>query len=326
MGLLSFLVGMSIGNATKIKNTYSLNFKNPYSLKFIFFLWKYLTINIKAYDIIHVHLFPSILYLSIFKFLGAFPKNVKIIMTEHNTFNRRRHSLIGKFLDNIIYRQYDLVVAISHGVKNSLVSYIGKLKKIEVINNGIEINFEEFYKREKREKIIIVSVGRLHKQKNYENAFLAISKIKDLNFEYWIVGSGEMKKYGSIINSLKIENKVKLLGFRKDVVEILKKSDIFLMPSNWEGFGLSAAEAMNAGLACIFSNVEGLRDLLHKNNYDGKIVDPSDPENMSLAIKELLGNYNLRQKLGRNAFLRSDIFSIQNMLKKHVKLYETIND
>ena len=320
--LESFLVGTAKNKISDSSKVFYLEVKTPYSFKFILFLFNYIRNNVKPNDIIHVHLFPSIFYISIFKFLGFTPKNIRILMTEHNSHNRRRSNLLGKFLDYFIYYNFDKIIAISDGVKRSLSKQINNSKNILVIDNGIEIRFKKFYKRTKSKKIKIVSVGRLHTQKNYENILLAISKLKDLNFEYWILGSGSKEKYVSIINSLKIKDKVKILGYQKNIPEVLKKADIFVMASNWEGFGLAALEAMNSGLACVFSDVEGLRDLFRGIDFDGLKVNPLDPDDIAKKIKVLVENYNLRQKLGKNAHDRSKTYSIQKMLEKYLKLYE----
>ena len=94
------------------------------------------------------------------------------------------------------------------------------------------------------------------------------------------------------------------------------------MASNWEGFGLAAVEAMNSGLACIYSDVEGLRELFLGNEFDGLKINPSDSDDIAEKIKKLVENYDLRQKLGKNAHDRSKAFSVQKMLEKYLKLYE----
>ena len=322
LNLTSFLVGISKNKIPNKGKIFYTKLKTPYSLKYFIFLYKYMKSNVKDHDIIHVHLFPSILYISIFKSLGLIPKNTRILMTEHNSYNRRRSSVFGKFLDYFIYYQFNQIIAISDGVRNSLSKHINNSKKIFVIHNGIEIKFKKFQKRKKNKKIRMISVGRLHVQKNYENILLAISKIKELDFEYSILGSGNKEKYISIINSLEIEDKVKILGFRNDIPEILKKTDIFIMASKWEGFGLAAVEAMNSGLACIYSNVEGLRELFLGNEFDGLKINPSDSDDIAEKIKKLVENYDLRQKLGKNAHDRSKAYSVQKMLEKYLKLYE----
>ena len=77
--------------------------------------------------------------------------------------------------------------------------------------------------------------------------------------------------------SLGLEGKVRFLGHVDDVRGLLKKADIFLIPSRWEGFGLAAVEAMNAGLPVIASDVAGLREIVGRTPPSGLLVNPEKP-------------------------------------------------
>ncbi|RZJ52889.1 MAG: hypothetical protein EOO44_10330 [Flavobacterium sp.] len=74
--------------------------------------------HLKNYDIVHAHLFPTLYWVVIAKIL-SFSK-IKIVYTEHSTNNRRRDKLVFKFLDRIIYKKIDKIVAITQGVKENL--------------------------------------------------------------------------------------------------------------------------------------------------------------------------------------------------------------
>lgn len=114
---------------------------------------------------------------------------------------------------------------------------------------------------------IILSVGELNKNKNHEVIIRALSKINNKNFIYLICGKGELKDYlQNLATELGISDKVKLLGYRKDVLEICKVADLFVFPSKREGLPVSLIEAIACGANCLASDVRGNRDLLSSDN------------------------------------------------------------
>ena len=129
-------------------------------------MWVYFKKNLKVGDIIHVHLFPAIFYVSLLRIIRVIPK-CKLILTEHNTFNKRRNNFLGKIIDYIIYTSYDNIIAISKATKDSLLNWKPYLSnKVKIIPNGLNLNFKLPITREKsKSNLVIISVGRLHKQK-----------------------------------------------------------------------------------------------------------------------------------------------------------------
>ena len=163
----------------------------------------------------------------------------------------------------------------------------------------------------------------MHKQKNYSTALNSISKIKNLDFEYWIAGVGEQEsELKEQINELGLSEKVKFLGYISDIPALLKKADIFLIPSKWEGFGLAAVEAMNASLPCVISNVPGLGDLINEDGDDAFLIEPFDEESIAKKIVQLIENRELRIQMGNSAFIRSQSFGLETMITEYIKLYK----
>ena len=187
--------------------------------------------------------------------------------------------------------------------------------------------FKKFLTRTSAVKIVILSVGRLHPSKNHQTAINALALIKDLNFEYWIAGLGELEEeLKTQVKNFKLQNKVKFLGYVSDIPSLLKKADIFLVPSRWEGYGLAAVEAMNASLPCVISNVPGLGDLIKKDGEDAFLVAPSDEQIITQRLKQLVENKNIRHEMGKKAFARSLNFGVDTMIKDYIKLYKEVYD
>ena len=303
----------------------SANLKNPYSIKAFLAIKKYFENNVEDYDIVHVHLFPSTFYCSILKFFG-FTKSL-LVCTEHSTYNRRRKLFLGKLIDFITFRNYRYIFAISEGVKKQLGLWIPFFKeKIIVVNNGVELkNKELIIRNKKRKKIKIVSVGRLEKSKNYSKTIQSFSKIKNLDFTWTIAGKGNLNKdLLKQIKYLNLEEKIFLVGHIDNVWELLKNSDIFIIASKWEGFGLAAVEAMNCSLPIIASKIDGLKDIVYSSPPCALFIDPNDSDDIAGKISRMINSYDLRKNLGENAFFRSKDFRFEKMLDEYLNLYRRL--
>jgi len=326
-GLSSKLFGLSKDPKYTIKGSFSLKYKSAYQFIVLIKLWRYFKKDVNQGDVIHVHLFPAIFYVSVLQILKLIPK-CKLILTEHNTTNNRRNKLWGKWVDYLTYKSYDKIIAISKGTAEAFLKWQPSIEhKVQIINNGAHLIFDNCIVRKQKSTPIIISVGRLHTQKNYKTALNAISKIKELNFEYWIAGVGELEEeLKTYFVNLGLQNSVKFLGYVKDIPSLLKKADIFLIPSKWEGFGLAAVEAMNASLPSVVSNVSGLGDLIKEDGEDAFLVSPSNEKIITQRLTQLLENKELRHKMGKKAFARSLNFGVDTMIKDYIKLYKEVYD
>ncbi len=195
---------------------------------------------------------------------------------------------------------------------------------------GVGINLEKIQnlkvnvKQKKKELCIsknipiLLSVGELNKNKNHETVLQALSKLKDKNFIYLICGRGVLKEYlERKIQELHLENKVKLLGYRSDVIKILKTADLFIFPSKREGLPVSVIEAMAAGLQIIASNVRGNRDLIDKEN----LFEPDDVAALTNLIKKQFNNIE-KNGLRKVTYANLEQYSLKNVLKQMAEIYE----
>tara|TARA_B100000787_G_C16186449_1_gene294936 strand:- start:1077 stop:2153 length:1077 start_codon:yes stop_codon:yes gene_type:complete len=326
-GLSSKLLGLSKDPNYTIEGAFSLKHKSAYKFIVIIKLWRYFKEEVKTGDIVNVHLFPAIFYVSVLQILKLIPK-CKLILTDHSTSNKRRGKSWGKVVDKITYSPYSKIIAISKGTaKSTIRSYPFLSNKVHIINNGAHLFFKKFVTRTSATKIIIMSVGRLHPSKNYKTALNSIAKIKNLDFEYWIAGLGELEEeLKNQVKHLGLQDKVKFLGYISDIPTLLKKCDIFLIPSTWEGFGLAAVEAMNASLPCVVSNVPGLGDLIKKDGEDAFLVAPSDEKIITDRLTQLIENKDIRHEMGKKAFARSLNFGVHTMIEDYMNLYKALSN
>lgn len=292
------------------------------------FLLKKIT---KDCDVIHTHTYYPQLYSAL-----TFNKK-KLITTEHSTSNNRRKLIAFKFLDMIVYFFHKNIICISEPVKKSLLDWIPYLnnKKIEVIDNGIsfrniekkdlnsnQLNLAEKYK----DKVILVCVARLTDVKNHFRLIDSFKKsqCKNKDLILFIVGDGENKfKIKKYIESNNLKESIILLGDRNDVNELLFLSNIFILISEYEGFGLAALEAMVQKKPCILSNIEGLRNIVEDN--DSIIyTNPKDHYQVSEAIDTMILKIKDEKTLNKNldnTYKLIEKYNIENTVSKHEKLY-----
>ena len=192
-GLSSRLIGLSKKTYYDIDGAYCLSFKQPYNPLVLVKLWQYFREEVVGNDIVHVHLFPASFYISFLRIFNLIPK-CKLVFTEHSTTNRRRGTFLGSIIDKLTYFSFTRIVAISPGTLQGILQcYPHLVGKLMTINNGVNLYYKNYTARDKKKRVIVLSVGRLHESKNYTTAIGALELIKHLNFEYWIAGSGGLE-------------------------------------------------------------------------------------------------------------------------------------
>lgn len=164
---------------------------------------------------------------------------------------------------------------------------------------------------------VLLSVGELIKRKNHETVLKALSKLKNYDFVYLICGRGILAEYlQEQVKQLALTDKVKFLGFRKDIAELCKTADLFIFPSYQEGLPVALMEAMAADLLAIASNVRGNRDLISKEN----LFEPDDADALVRIIEKLLDNIE-NSKRSKVEYKNLEQYSLKNVLKQMAEIY-----
>jgi len=274
-------------------------------------------------DIVHTHLFGADVYGS----LAARLAGVKyLVSTEHNL--NYDEGFIKSVVKIFIDKLFNKIIAVSNSVKNYIVKvYRAEAKKIMVIYNGVEIN--NFFQTENRldnaknnRKMIIGSIGRLTKQKGFEYLIEAVAKLAERNIECLIAGDGELKKeLETKVKKLGLDDKIKFLGWQKDIKSFLNKLDIFILPSLWEGFGIAILEAGSAGLPVIASKVDGIKEII-EDSVDGLLAKPANGDELAQKIEFLLRDEKLAGDLANNLQTKiKNNFNIQKIAASYEELY-----
>ena len=289
------------------------------------------------FDIIHCHT-PVAAMLTRLAARKARKKGTKVIYTAHGFHFFKGSPLISWFLyypvewvcawitDVLITinkEDYEIAQKHMNAKKVKYIPGIGldtqKIKNIIVDkeNKRKELGIPE-------EAIVYFSAGELRERKNHEVAIRALGKLDNKRLYYIICGEGELKTYlKDLSQELGISERVILLGFRMDVLELCKCSDVYIFPSIREGLGIAALEGMASGLPLICSDINGIKDYA-KNNKTGFCIAPKDVDGFARAIKILSEDSELRVKMGQYNLEVVKKFDISNTLSIMKKIYRTV--
>ena len=196
---------------------------------------------------------------------------------------------------------------------------------VDLAKYGIKKDFNrDNFRKElglEKEDFVVISVGELNKNKN---TFRLLEVMKDVpnNIKYIVCGQGPLKnEYIEYIKLNNLEQKVKMLGFRKDIPELLSISNVFIMPSYREGLSKSMMEAMSIGLPIIASKIRGNVDLV-TDEENGFLCNVEDNENYKNKIIQLAQNKLLQEKFSKANKKKIKNYSIENVLEQLGKVYE----
>ena len=169
---------------------------------------------------------------------------------------------------------------------------------------------------------VILSVGELNKNKNHETIIKAIAKLENPNIYYVICGVGPLREYlEGLAQEYHISGNVKFLGYRTDIAEICKASDIFAFPSKREGLGIAALEAMASGLPLVTSNIHGITDY-SVNGKTGFTCNPNAVIGFARSLSELAGDPQRSRRIGLNNITTVGRYDIYSVLSKLKDVYE----
>ena len=300
-----------------------INIYNPLlSIKLIKF--------IKKYDIVHVHIFPALYWVAIAKIL-SFSK-IKLITTEHSTNNRRRNIFVFKYIDRFIYSQYSKIICISDRVRNNISTHLGrKSAKFITISNGVDTSSYLNAKRVNRYEVfgksitghLLVQVASFRKAKDQDTVIRAISILPN-KYQLALVGDGIRKSIcENLVIELGVADRVHFLGVRNDVPEILNASDLVVMSSHWEGFGLAAVEGMASGKPTIVSDVAGLSEVVEGA---GILFEQGNFKQLSCIIQKLMSEPELYNDIAYKCKERAVQYDISKMVDQYEMIYLSVNN
>ena len=287
----------------------------------------------KNYDIVHTHNSSPQLFVAIASLFNS----PKLVSTEHNTSNRKRNWKWYRPIESWMYSRYNHIICISKIAEEKLREYMGgewlvkssnKYKSITTINNGIDVNTiseaepckELLDLKESRKSILMVAGFR--KQKNQDTIIRALTLLDKEKYEVWFAGIGErMEEVKQLALSLGVSDRVRFLGLRTDIPNVLRAADVIVMSSHWEGLSLSNVEGMSAHKPFIASDVNGLKEVT--KGY-GLLFPHEDAKALAEEINRLASDETYYNEIAERCYNRALEFDISKMVNGYNQVYQKV--
>ncbi len=271
-------------------------------------------------DIVHTHLFGA----DVWGAVTAWWLGIPVVTTEHN-MNLDEGS-VKEWIKRKLHNLSTSYVACSQAVAQYMKQTYGTTKPITVIQNGIQLDrFTGLTAISFGATVRLLILGRLTEQKGHEIAIRALSLLRNYSWKLTIVGDGpELTKIKNQITNSNLSERVSILPALADVPSIIGDADILLVPSKWEGLGVTALEAMAAGRTVIASRTGGLAEVI-EDQKTGYLVIPNDVSALSQKLQWCFEHPSECKQTGDAAreFSREH-FGIERMVKEYENVYEKI--
>jgi glycosyltransferase involved in cell wall biosynthesis len=273
-----------------------------------------------SYDIVHFHTKRAH---TLAVWLPRGERRPKYVVTRRMDYAEQ-----SGWYTNLLYnRSVDGVVAISQTVSEVLRQAGVAEKKIRVIASGVDVRSFENRGPQKADLSNVTVVGCLgaleeRKGHGYLLQAAALLKADGMNILYRIGGEGPMRaQLEREVARLGLGEEVQFSGFVTDTARFLAETDIFAMPSLYEGLGVAALEAMAAGKPVVATRVGGLAESVVDGN-SGLLVPPRDSAALASAIAQLARSRSLAQAMGNQGRERvRQKFSLENMARENESYY-----
>lgn len=292
-------------------------------------------ITTEKYDVVHTH---TPVASALVRIACRKNRNVKVIYTAHG-FHFFKGAPIKNWLlyypiERWLARYTDVLITINkEDYKRANESFkAGSIKYIPGVGmrtkNFSEVMVNKTAKRQSlgipNDCLALLSVGELNKNKNHETIIKAMAKLNFDKIYYIICGKGILEEYlRELSKKLGLEKHIILLGYRNDIAEICKATDIFVFPSRREGLGIAAIEAMACSMPIITSNIHGIVDY-SVNGVTGYTCAPLDTDSFAKNIERLLNNKDLITKFGEHNLEVAQAFDFDKTKELIKDIYKSI--
>lgn len=292
-------------------------------------------INNNDLDLLHVHYaipHASSAYFAR-QMLRKQGKDIPFITTLHGT----DITLVGKdstygCVVTFSINESDAITAVSENLRAETFKSFPIEKEIQVIPNFVDASRFHLTNKEHFKKMlapngerILAHVSNFRKVKRVEDVLAVFQKVREqMPSKLLMIGDGpERQNAEDISRKLDICNDVRFLGKQDQMEEILNIADLFLLPSQYESFGLAALEAMACGVPVISSNAGGLPEI-NIQGQTGFLADVGDVDAMARYALTILNDDESLQQFKENALAHAAEFSIDKIVPLYETLYEEV--
>ena len=276
------------------------------------------------FDVVHTHNTAP----QLFAALVAVLCSVVLVTTEHTTSNRRRDWKWYRLIDKWMYSKYSRVICISDATEKNLREYLSCDaidQKYLTVYNGVDVDkyadalpFTDYHTSRK----VVTMVAGFRYQKDQDTLIRAMQYLPQAEYELWLVGDGERRgELETLVTTLGLNDQVKFWGIRGDVPSLLKRSDVVVLSSHWEGFGLATVEGMSVGKPFIASDVDGLNDVTRDA---GLLFTHGDDKQLAELIQTLMRDRELYKYVASQCLQRAKQYDISKMVDGYMNVYKEL--
>lgn len=312
--------------------TYPLFQYQPYDIALSSMIYR--VVNLYKLDLLHAHYAIPYAYAAFTakQMLKEDDNDIPLVTTLHGT----DITLVGqhpsyKHAVEFSINQSDAITSVSESLKRDTLQFFKIKKEIQVITNFIDNS--EFEERNECQRTqfanldekILIHVSNLRPVKRVNEVLQIFKNVQNkVKSKLIIIGEGpDMEKVNEFLEeNPDLISKIRLLGKVNDLYRILQLSDVFLLPSEQESFGLAALEAMAANTPVISSNAGGIPEV-NIQGETGFLAEIGNVEAMSNYTIKLLSNEELLTKMKKNAKEQAIKFDLKNILPIYEEMYRT---
>ncbi|WP_332019891.1 N-acetyl-alpha-D-glucosaminyl L-malate synthase BshA [Kaistella sp.] len=311
--------------------TYPLFQYQPYDIALSSMIYR--VVNLYKLDLLHAHYAIPYAYAAFTakQMLKEEGKDIPLVTTLHGT----DITLVGqhpsyKHAVEFSINQSDTITSVSESLKKDTLQIFNIKKGIKVITNFIDnTEFDEFNACSRKQfatddEKILIHVSNLRPVKRIIDVLEIFKDVeKHVKSKLIIIGEGpDMEKVNEFLEkNPNLINKIRLLGKVNDLYRILQLSDVFLLPSEQESFGLAALEAMAAQTPVISSNAGGIPEV-NIQGETGYLAEIGNVKAMSNYAIKLLSNDELLLEMKSNAKKQAIRFDLKNILPLYEQMYD----
>lgn len=294
-----------------------------------FWTWRNLYKDVNRFDrvIIHSHIEARPILNGLCIFNNMFNKKTKWIMTDHDLWAPVKFSK-SKMKIRSLFRRIgflpEVVPGCSRASKKRLQNIYGE-NNVGYIYNGIDIPDIAEPKKLSTKPTRALFVGRLESYKGLWVIIEAFKKIKDNSTILTIVGAGSIQsELGNYVSNNGLGEKIRLLGSRKDIYNIMLEHDFAIIPTIYEeNFPIVSLEAQSCYLPCIYTNSGGLVET-QINGKTGVMISKNNPDEILRAVEYFQDDIERFNRMCINARQNALNFTIEKMAKNYCDLYMRI--
>lgn len=278
-------------------------------------------------DIIHTN---SVMTCVIAK-LATILKPIPIVNTVHS-WGTNKNILSAQIVNNCAHK----VIAVSKSTADKYISNGLKKEKVTVIHNGVDV--EQFKKLPEEQNVktrqqlhintddfVVINIARMEEERKGHETLLKAAQIVINKYpatKFVLIGDGYLKKsLEERVEEYNIQQNCLFLGNNINIVDVLSMSDIFCLPSYWEGLPIVIAEAMSCGLPVVASDVSGIPEIV-VDQETGFLVKPKDPTELADKIILMIENPEKVKTMSLNARERiKEHFNFNKLIQELEKVY-----